>query len=77
MKRSEMVIDLAGVLTIELMDRKVFMNWDKVQDIANKILKEAEYNGMLPPTYMKQLDVTGKEYYPNGFPLNEWEPEDA
>lgn len=72
MKRSEMIWDLASEIIISGLDNGFDIAYDKAQDMADKVLKRAEKEGMLPPKQDKQ--------WPKGNPeINEnwriWEDE--
>ena len=49
MKRSQMVQDLGSELILALLDYDIHLDYGKAQDVAIKLLTEAEKNGMLPP----------------------------
>ena len=78
MKRSEMVE--IGERIIKLLRSK---DWTS-SEISSKILEEFEEAGMIPPTYVRRLNVDELDelgannigFYLGYEHINEWEPED-
>lgn len=72
MKRSEMIQIIASDLVHEYTN---FMPFDKVQELAEIVLKRIEGEGMLPPFYHKQVPnlVDAMNEFPEQF--FDWENE--
>lgn len=71
MRRSEMIQEIASQVVME----HVEIPWDKAQRLAEIILKQIEWHGMLPPSYEARYPKSGNKLDGSTMIVHEWEEE--
>ena len=71
MRRSEMVQEIASQVVME----HVEIDWAQAQRLADIILKQIEYHGMLPPSYEARYPKSRNKLDGSTMIVHEWETE--